>query len=61
MVLTGIRHPVDTLALRWVFTPTLDGFRSIFNESGFQTYLLNSIVVSVLSTLLVLGAMLEFG
>ena len=56
MVLTGIRHPVDTLALRWVFTPTLDGFRSIFNESGFQTYLLNSIVVSVLSTLLVLAA-----
>jgi multiple sugar transport system permease protein len=56
MVLTGIRQPVDTLAMRWVFTPTLDGFRSIFNESGFQTYLLNSIVVSVLSTLLVLAA-----
>ena len=56
MVLTGIRQPVDTLAMRWVFTPTLDGFRSIFNESGFQAYLLNSIVVSVLSTLLVLAA-----
>lgn len=56
MVLTGIRRPVDTMAMRWVFTPTLDGFRTIFNESGFQSYLLNSAVVSVLSTALVLAA-----
>ena len=56
MVLTGIRDPVDTIAMRLVFTPTLDGFRTIFNESGFESYLLNSVIVSVLSTLLVLAA-----
>ena len=56
MVLTGFRPARDTLEMRWVFTPTLDGFRTIFNESGFQFYLVNSVVVSVASTALVLAA-----
>lgn len=55
MVLTAIRRPVDTLAMRLIFTPTLDGFRTIFREVGFGAYLLNSVLVSVPSTLLVIA------
>ena len=46
MVLTGLRRPVDTLAMRVWFSPTLDGFRTIFGEIGFGGYLANSIVVA---------------
>lgn len=56
MVLTGIRRPVDSLTMppRLIFTPSLNGFRTIFGQVHFQGYLLNSIVVSVTSTLCVL-------
>jgi multiple sugar transport system permease protein len=49
------RRPVDTLALRFIFTPTLDGFVSIFQETGFQNYLLNSVLVAIPATLLVVA------
>jgi multiple sugar transport system permease protein len=52
MVLTGIRRPVDTLEMRFLFTPTLDGFDSIFRDTGFQNYLLNSILIATPATLL---------
>ena len=41
MVLTGIRRPVDTVAMppRLLFTPTLEGFRQIFRGVHFQSYL----------------------
>jgi len=55
MVLTGIRRPIDTLAMRFIFTPTLDGFRTVFGEVGFQKYLLNSITVAVPATLLIVA------
>ncbi len=55
MVLTGIRRPIDTLAMRFIFTPTLDGFRTVFVEVGFQKYLLNSIAVAVPATLLIVA------
>jgi multiple sugar transport system permease protein len=55
MVLTGIRQPVDTLAMRFIFTPTLDGFQTIFGETGFQRYMLNSALVAVPATLLVVA------
>lgn len=54
MVLTAFRQPVDTLAMRFVFTPTLDGFRTIFIDSNFQLYLQNSLLTAIPSTLLVL-------
>ncbi|HYZ22590.1 MAG TPA: carbohydrate ABC transporter permease [Rhodopila sp.] len=56
MVLTGIRRPVDSLAMppRFIFTPSLEGFRTIFGQVHFQGYLLNSIVVAVTATLAVL-------
>ncbi len=53
MVLTAFRNPIDTLAMRFVFTPTLDGFRTIFLESNFHRYLLNSLLTSIPSTLAV--------
>lgn len=53
MVLTAFRNPIDTLAMRFVFTPTLDGFRTIFLESNFHRYLLNSLLTSIPSTIAV--------
>lgn len=56
MVLTGFRQPVDTLAMppRFIFTPTLEGFTQLFQTANFQFYLINSVVVSVTSTLAVI-------
>lgn len=56
MVLTGIRNPVDTLATppRFIFKPTLDAFRYIFQTSNFQDFLVNSLVVSLTSTAVVI-------
>ena len=51
MVLTSIRQPVDTLEMRFIFTPTLEGFRSLFVRNGFQTYLVNSILIAIPATL----------
>jgi multiple sugar transport system permease protein len=53
MVLTAFRNPIDTLAMRFVFTPTLDGFRTIFLESNFQKYLVNSLLTSIPATIAV--------
>ncbi|AYG70620.1 carbohydrate ABC transporter permease [Rhizobium sp. CCGE531] len=57
MVLTGFRHGVDTISVppRIIFQPTLDGFRHLFEVTGFQKYLFNSAVVTVASVLLVIG------
>lgn len=51
MVLTGIRHPVDTVAMppRLLFAPTLDGFRHLFEITGFQLYLAHSAIISIIS------------
>ncbi|WID99940.1 carbohydrate ABC transporter permease (plasmid) [Bosea vestrisii] len=54
MVLTAFRQPVDTLAMRFVFAPTLDGFRTIFVDSNFQLYLQNSLLTAIPTTLAVL-------
>jgi ABC-type glycerol-3-phosphate transport system permease component len=56
MVLTGIRRPVDTVAMppRLFFTPTLEGFRQIFRGVHIQSYLTNSIVVAIAATLAVM-------
>lgn len=57
MILTGFRNPIDTLSLppKFIFSPTLDGFRYIFANTGFQHYLANSIIVTVSSTLLIVA------
>lgn len=52
LVLTGFRRTVDTLALppRLVFEPSLDGFRYILSVTGFQWYVLNSLIVATSAT-----------
>jgi ABC-type glycerol-3-phosphate transport system permease component len=56
MVLTGFRQPIDTLTMppHFLFSPTLDGFRYLFQTSQFQFYLLNSLIVALSSTLAVI-------
>lgn len=46
-----------------LFVPTLGNYRDILNESGFQRYLFNSLIVGVISTLitLLLGSMAAYG
>ncbi|MET7750631.1 carbohydrate ABC transporter permease [Micromonospora sp. NPDC005367] len=55
MVLTGFKREVDAASNppTWVFTPVLDGYRQVFDRD-ITPYLLNSLMASLLSTLLVL-------
>lgn len=58
MVLTGFRQPIDTITMppRFLFTPNLDGFRALFQTTGFQYFLFNSVVISLGSTVLTILA-----
>ncbi|MFC3505643.1 carbohydrate ABC transporter permease [Micromonospora krabiensis] len=55
MVLTGFKREVDAASNppSWVFTPVLDGYRQVFDRD-ITPYLLNSLMASLMSTLLVL-------
>ncbi|MEV4811729.1 carbohydrate ABC transporter permease [Micromonospora avicenniae] len=55
MVLTGFKREVDAASNppTWLFTPVLDGYRQVFDRD-ITPYLLNSLMASLLSTLLVL-------
>ncbi|SCL31146.1 carbohydrate ABC transporter membrane protein 2, CUT1 family [Micromonospora rhizosphaerae] len=55
MVLTGFKREVDAASNppSWVFTPVLDGYRQVFDRD-ITPYLLNSVMASLFSTLLVL-------
>jgi sorbitol/mannitol transport system permease protein len=55
MVLTGFKREVDAASNppHWLFTPVLDGYRQVFDRE-ITPYLLNSVMASVISTLLVL-------
>ena len=57
MVLTGIRRPIDSISMppRFIFTPSLDGFRLIFGQVHFGTYLNHSLIVAAASTAAVLA------
>lgn len=55
MVLTAFRNPIDTLAMRFFFQPTLEGFRTIFFQNQFHAYLINSLLTAVPSTLAVIA------
>jgi multiple sugar transport system permease protein/sorbitol/mannitol transport system permease protein len=51
MVLSAIRHPVDTLVVppKLFFEISFDGFYKVFRQSTFGLYLLNSLVITLLS------------
>ncbi|RIV39091.1 carbohydrate ABC transporter permease [Micromonospora radicis] len=55
MVLTGFKREVDAASNppSWFFTPVLDGYRQVFDRD-LTPYLLNSLMASLVSTLLVL-------
>ncbi len=57
MVMTGFRKPIDTLTMppKMIFSPTLDGFRYIFQTTHFQIYLLHSIFVATTATFCVIA------
>lgn len=62
---TSLRQQVDIFAepLNFIFTPTLENYRAVLQEDKFDRYLLNSLFVGVVSTLitLVLGCMAAYG
>lgn len=55
MVLTGFKREADAASNppTWIFSPTLDGYRQVFDRD-LTPYLLNSLMASLFSTLLVL-------
>jgi len=54
MVLTALKTQADNTAVPpvWIFTPTLENFRSVFAGKSFGRYLFNSLVVGMGSTIL---------
>ena len=56
MVLTGIRRPIDSISMppRFIFSPSLDGFRLIFGQVHFGSYLAHSLIVALSATAAVL-------
>ncbi len=62
---TSLRQQVDIFAdpLNFLFTPTLENYRSVLEQDKFDRYLGNSLFVGVVSTIitLVLGCMAAYG
>ena len=52
VVLTSFKSHVDTFSMppKWIFTPTLIHYHDIFTAHPFLRYILNSIIVSFVST-----------
>ncbi len=62
---TSLRQQVDIFSdpLNFLFTPTLENYRAVLEEDNFDRYLMNSLFVGVVSTVitLVLGCMAAYG
>jgi multiple sugar transport system permease protein len=62
---TSLRQQVDIFAepLNFLFTPTLENYRAVLQEDKFDRYLVNSLFVGIVSTVitLVLGCMAAYG
>jgi multiple sugar transport system permease protein len=62
---TSLRQQVSIFSepLNFLFTPTLENYRAVLQEDNFDRYLVNSLFVGVVSTVLtlVLGAMAAYG
>jgi multiple sugar transport system permease protein len=52
MILTGLKTGVQNIAYppRFIFTPTLENFRAVFQQYNFFKYLMNSLIVAGLAT-----------
>lgn len=62
---TSLRQQVQIFAepLNFIFTPTLENYRAVLTEDKFDRYLMNSLFVGLVSTIitLVLGCMAAYG
>ena len=62
---TSLRQQVQIFAepLNFLFTPTLENYRAVLEEDKFDRYLVNSLFVGIVSTVvtLVLGCMAAYG
>ena len=62
---TSLRQQVHIFAepLNFIFTPTLENYRAVLQEEKFDRYLMNSLFVGIVSTVvtLVLGCMAAYG
>jgi multiple sugar transport system permease protein len=62
---TSLRQQVDIFSapLNFIFTPTLENYRAVLDEDNFDRYLVNSLFVGLVSTLLTLalGCMAAYG
>jgi multiple sugar transport system permease protein len=62
---TSLRQQVDIFAepLNFIFTPTLKNYRAVLEEDHFDRYLVNSLFVGLVSTVitLILGCMAAYG
>jgi multiple sugar transport system permease protein len=52
MILTGLKTGVQNIAYppEFIFTPTLENFRAVFQQYNFFRYLMNSLIVAGLAT-----------
>ena len=59
MILTGLKTGVQNISYppEFIFVPTLENFRAVFNQYNFFHYLMNSLIIATLATAisLVLG------
>lgn len=55
VIITSLKSRVQTFAIPpvWIFKPTWQSYRAIFTEMQFSHYLLNSTVIAILNTVLV--------
>lgn len=58
MFTTSFKGPNDILTMppKWLFTPTLENYYYAFGDAGFLKYIINSLIITVSSTLLVMVA-----
>lgn len=54
MILTGLKTGVQNISYppEFIFVPTLESFRAVFEQYNFFRYLMNSLVVATLATLI---------
>lgn len=64
VVSTSLKHEVQTFSIPpvWLFFPTLDNYKHVFIVENFSKYLLNSLVISIGSTIitLIVGALAAY-
>ena len=52
MIMTGLKTGVQNIAYppEFLFTPTLENFKAVFEQHNFFRYLMNSLIIATLAT-----------